>query len=170
MKAGSCRYNITIGYRHTSSRHPLLLHKTVNTDLYRLLKPLDELIVPILGQACVRYPGVALGTCPQSIITDQITDHYEPYCYELGYAVCNDIRVLAVIRCISREPIPPRCAIILTTHDVTHWSVSRFLFMAIWGYILWYTINANTYGKNVACFTSSDMSQMMCKSIMNALI
>jgi len=27
MKAGSCRYNIRIGYRHTSSRHPMLLHK-----------------------------------------------------------------------------------------------------------------------------------------------
>ena len=91
---GSCRYNITIGYRHTSSRHPLLLHKTVNTGLYRLLQPLDELIVPILGQAYVRYPSVGLGTCPQSIITDQITDHYAPYCDELGYAVCNDIRVL----------------------------------------------------------------------------
>ena len=64
MKTGSCRYNIRIGYRHTSSRHPLLLHKTVNTDLYRLLKPLDELIVPISGQAYVRYPSVALGTCP----------------------------------------------------------------------------------------------------------
>ena len=92
MKAGSCRYNIRIGYRHTSSRHPLLPHKTVKS--YRLLQPLDELIVPILGQAYVRYPSVALGTCPQSIITDQITDHYAPYCDELGYAVCNDIRVL----------------------------------------------------------------------------
>ena len=61
---------------------------------YRLLQPLDELIVPILGQAYVRYPSVGLGTCPQSIITDQITDHYAPYCDELGYAVCNDIRVL----------------------------------------------------------------------------
>ena len=94
MKAGSCRYNIRIGCKHTSSRHPLLLHKTVNTGLYRLLQPLDELIVPILGQAYVRYPSVGLGTCPQSIITDQITDHYAPYCDELGYAVCNDIRVL----------------------------------------------------------------------------
>jgi hypothetical protein len=51
-----------------------------------------------LGQACVHYPSVALGTCPQFIITDQITDqitdHYAPYCDELGYAVCNDIRVL----------------------------------------------------------------------------
>ena len=68
--------------------------QTVNTGLYRLLQPLDELIVPILGQAYVRYPSVGLGTCPQSIITDQITDHYAPYCDELGYAVCNDIRVL----------------------------------------------------------------------------
>ena len=68
--------------------------QTVNTGLHRLLQPLDELIVPILGQAYVRYPSVGLGTCPQSIITDQITDHYAPYCDELGYAVCNDIRVL----------------------------------------------------------------------------
>jgi len=30
-----------------------------------------------------------------TLITDQITDHYAPYCDELGYAVCNDIRVLA---------------------------------------------------------------------------
>ena len=94
MKTGSCRYNIRIGYRHTSSRHPLLLHKTVNTDLYRLLKPLDELIVPISGQAYVRYPSVALGTCPHPTITDQITEHYAPYCGELGYAVCNENRVL----------------------------------------------------------------------------
>ena len=75
----------------------MLLHKTVNTGLYRLLQPLDELIVPILGQAYVRYPSVGLGTCPQSIITDQITDQYAPYCDELGYAVCNDIRVLPVL-------------------------------------------------------------------------
>ena len=70
MKAGSCRYNNRNGYRHTSSRHPLLIHKTVNTGPYRLLQPLDELIVPILGQAYVRYPSVGPGTCPQSIITD----------------------------------------------------------------------------------------------------
>ena len=68
--------------------------QTVNTDLYRLLQQLDELIVPILGQACVRYPSACLGTCPHPTITDQITDHYAPYCDELGYAVCNDIRVL----------------------------------------------------------------------------
>ena len=78
--------------------------QTVNTGLYRLLQLLDELIVPILGQAYVRYPSVGLGTCPQSIITDQITDQKTPYCGELAYAVCNDIRVLAVIRCIDREP------------------------------------------------------------------
>ena len=83
-----------VSYMHTSSRHPLLPHKTVNTGLYRLLQLLDELIVPISGQACVRYPSAALSTCPQSIITDQITDQYAPYCGELGYAVCNDIRVL----------------------------------------------------------------------------
>ena len=106
MKVRACSYSIRVGFRHTSSRHPLLLHKTVNTDLYRLLKPLDELIVPISGQAYVRYPSVALGTCPHPTITDQITDHYAPYCDELDYAVCNDIRVLAVIRCISREPNP----------------------------------------------------------------
>ena len=100
---GSCRYNIRIGYRHTSSRHPLLPHKPS-------IQQLDELIVPILGQAYVRYPSVGLGTCPHPTITDQITDQYAPYCDELGYAVCNDIRVLAVIRCSSREPIPPRCA------------------------------------------------------------
>ena len=62
---------------------------------YRLLQPLDELIVSISGQAYVQYPGVALGTCPQSIITDQITDHYAPYCDELGCAVCCENRVLA---------------------------------------------------------------------------
>ena len=70
--------------------------QTVNTGLYRLLQPLDELIVPILGQAYVRYPSVGLGTCPNPIITDQITDHYAPYCDELEYAVSNDIRMLAV--------------------------------------------------------------------------
>ena len=51
-------------------------------------------------------PGAALGTCPHPTITDQITDQNTPYCGELAYAVCNDIRVLAVIRCISREPNP----------------------------------------------------------------
>ena len=60
---------------------------------YRLLQPLDEPTAPISGQAYVRYPSAALGTCPQSIITNQITDHYAPYCDELAYAVCNDIRV-----------------------------------------------------------------------------
>ena len=53
-------------------------------------------------------------------ITDQITDQKTPYCDELGYAVCDENRVLAVIRCIRKEPSPPRCAIILTTHDETH--------------------------------------------------
>ena len=94
MKAGSCGCNISVGCRHTSSCHPLLLHKTVNTDPYRLLQQFDELIVPILGQAYVRYSSVALGTCPHPTITDQITDHYAPYCDELAYTVCNDIRVL----------------------------------------------------------------------------
>ena len=69
--------------------HPAAIHCS-----HGLLQQLDELIVPILGQAYVRYPSVGLGTCPQSIITDQITDHYAPYCDELGYAVCNDIKVL----------------------------------------------------------------------------
>ena len=56
---------------HTSSRHPLLLPKPSNS-LYRLLQPLDELIVPILGQAYVRYPSVALGTCPQPILLTRL--------------------------------------------------------------------------------------------------
>ena len=121
---GPCRYNIRIGCKYTSSRHPLLLHKTVNTGLYRLLQPLDEPTAPILGQAYVRYPSVALGTCPQSIITDQITDHYTPYCGELAYAVCNDVRVLAVIRCRCREPIPPRCATDQQTR-VVYWQITH---------------------------------------------
>ena len=91
MKAGACGYNIRIGYRHTSSCRPLLPHKTVNTGCY---SHLTNFIVPILGQACVHYPSVGLGTCPHPTITDQITDQYAPYCGELGYAVCNDIRVL----------------------------------------------------------------------------
>ena len=62
MKTGSCRHSISVGCRHTISCHPLLPHKTVNTGPYRLLQPLDELIVPILGQAYARYPSVALGT------------------------------------------------------------------------------------------------------------
>ena len=45
-----------------------------------------------------------MALAPQPI-TDQITDQKTPYCDELGYAVCNDIRVLAVIRCIDREPL-----------------------------------------------------------------
>ena len=37
--------------------------------------------------------GVALaGGIP---ITDQITDHFAPYCYELGTTAINKIRVLA---------------------------------------------------------------------------
>ena len=59
-----------------------------------MLQPLDELIVPILGQAYVRYPQCSPWHMPHPTITDQITDHYAPYCDELGYAVCNDIRVL----------------------------------------------------------------------------
>ena len=38
-------------------------------------------------------PNTPMALAPQSI-TDQITDHYAPYCDELGYTVCNDIRVL----------------------------------------------------------------------------
>ena len=38
------------------------------------------------------------GTGPPAI-TDQITDQNTPYCDELRYAVSNDIRMLAVIRC-----------------------------------------------------------------------
>ena len=86
--------------------HPASTHRYHTNRQQRLQQPLDELIVPILGQAYVRYPSVALGTCPQSIITDQITDQNTPYCGELAYAVCNENRVLAVIRCISREPNP----------------------------------------------------------------
>ena len=74
--------------------HQAATHCSHTNRQYRLLQQLDELIVLILGQACVRYPSVALGTCPHPTITDQITDHYAPYCDELGYAVCNDIRVL----------------------------------------------------------------------------
>ena len=77
---------------------------TAQNRQYRLLQPLDEPTAPILGQAYVRNPSVGLGTCPQSIITDQITDQKTPYCGELEYAVCNDIRVLAVIRCSRGEP------------------------------------------------------------------
>ena len=43
----------------------MLLHKTVNTGLYMLLQPLDELLVPILGQAYVRYPSVGP---PESLV------------------------------------------------------------------------------------------------------
>ena len=64
MKAGSCRYNIRIGFGHTSSRYPLLLHKTVKTGPYRLLQFLDEPSASTLGQAYVRYSSAALGTCP----------------------------------------------------------------------------------------------------------
>ena len=36
------------------------------------------------------------GTCGWPIlITDQITDHYAPYCYELRATAINEIRVLA---------------------------------------------------------------------------
>ena len=74
--------------------HPAAIHCYYPNRQYRLLQPLDEFIVTILGPAYVRYPSVALGTCPHPTITDQITDHYAPYCDELGYAVCNAIRVL----------------------------------------------------------------------------
>ena len=40
------------------------------------------------------------------VITDQITDQDTPYCDELSYAVCNKIRVLAQIHCLSREYNP----------------------------------------------------------------
>ena len=105
------------GFKHTSSCHPLLPHKLsiqANTGCHSHLTNL----LLISGQVHLRYPSVGLGTCPQPIITDQITDQNTPYCGELAYAVCNDIRVLAVIRCSSREPIPPRCAIDQQTRAV----------------------------------------------------
>ena len=46
--------------------------ETVNTGLYRLLQPLDELIVAILGQAYVRYSSVALGTCPSLLLLTRL--------------------------------------------------------------------------------------------------
>ena len=72
---------------------PTATTQTVNIGLYRLLQPLDEPTTPISGQAHVQYPSVALGICPHPTITDQITDQYAPYCGELDYAACNDIRV-----------------------------------------------------------------------------
>ena len=42
------------------------------------------------------------GTGPPAI-TDQITDQNTPYCDELGYAVSNDIRMLAVTQRRDRE-------------------------------------------------------------------
>ena len=82
-------------------------------------------------------PGAALGTCPNTTITDQITDQNTPYCGELAYAVCNDIRVLAVIRCIDREPSPPRCA---TNFPLTLFKLLILLtYSMCWVYI-WYTI------------------------------
>jgi hypothetical protein len=39
--------------------------------------------------------AVGLGTCRGILITDQITDHYAPYCYELRTTAINEIRVLA---------------------------------------------------------------------------
>jgi len=48
-------------------------------------------------------PHTPVALAPQPI-TDQITDQNTPYCGELDYAVCNENRVLAVIRCIDREP------------------------------------------------------------------
>jgi len=57
----------------------------------------DDTQNPIAGQSYVRYPlggGVAHargGVC----ITDQITDHYAPYCSELRYAVSIDYIELA---------------------------------------------------------------------------
>ena len=55
-----------------------------------------------MGQACIRYPGIGGGTGPPAI-TDQITDQNTPYCDELGYAVSNDIRMLAVIQRRDKE-------------------------------------------------------------------
>ena len=74
--------------------HQAATHCSHTNRQHRLLQQLDETTAPISGQACVRYPSACLGTCPQSIITDQITDHYAPYCDELAYAVCNKNRVL----------------------------------------------------------------------------
>ena len=90
--------------------------QSVNTGLYRLLQPLDELIVPILGQAYVRYPSVGLGTCPQSIITD----HYAPYCDELEYAVSNDIRMLAVTQRRDGAPTRTRTVDLLITNQLIY--------------------------------------------------
>jgi len=43
MKTGSCRYNIRIGYGHTSSCHPLLLHYWLrNRPLEAQCRPTSE--------------------------------------------------------------------------------------------------------------------------------
>jgi len=48
--------------------HPAATPAPTQNRQYRLLQPLDELIVPILGQAPVLYPSLALGTqSPHSI-------------------------------------------------------------------------------------------------------
>ena len=57
----------------------------------------DDTQILILDQACVQYTlgdGVAL-VGGASCVTDQITDHFAPHCYELGNAAINKIRVLA---------------------------------------------------------------------------
>ena len=59
------------------------------------MQPVDDYQILISGQAHARYRRVGPGA-GGVLITDQITDHYAPYCDEPGYSAINDIRVLAV--------------------------------------------------------------------------
>ena len=83
------------------------MHIAATLSLDKTVKPhLSALYcskTPISGQARVRYPPYPPWHLYPQPITDQITDQNTPYCGELDYAVCNDIRVLAVIRCCSEE-------------------------------------------------------------------
>ncbi len=54
----------------------------------------------LLREVAMAHPDVEAPHCiGPPAITDQITDRNTPYCDELRYAVSNDIRMLAVIRC-----------------------------------------------------------------------
>ena len=56
----------------------------------------DDTQIPIAGQGYVRYHlGGGVAHAGRVCITDQITDHYAPYCSELRYAVSSDYIELA---------------------------------------------------------------------------
>ena len=84
MKAGVCRYNITIGYRHTSSRHPLLLHKP------------STQAATVTWRTHSANLGSGLCTLSQCRFRHLFNTAYQPPCVRLLHvAPCGSLKVIS---------------------------------------------------------------------------